>query len=45
MGKKKKGKKKKNIDGGFYKTPKSIAFAQMDAESGRHADRGLSKVR
>ena len=40
-----KRKKKKDIDGGFYKTPKSVAFAQMRVEGGRHTDRGLSKVR
>lgn len=41
----KKKKKKKDIDGGFYKTPKSVAFAQMRTEGKRHTDRGLSKVR
>jgi len=45
MEKKKKKKKKKDPDGGFYKTPKSVAFAQMREESQRHQDRGLSKVR
>ena len=43
--KKKKREKKKDKNEGFYKTPKSVAFAQMRTEGKRHADRGLSKVR
>ncbi len=41
---KKDKKKKKDKDDGFYRTPKSVAFAQMREEQGRHLDRGLSKV-